>query len=174
MADIRDIKDAFTKRSSVECLPRPIEGVMIGKIARMDEMGNFLVDIPGSDQGPVKARFTSSAAEKMLRQTDPEGLDVLLAFENNDPGLPIIIDSMFTQAEEKAEQSSIDLEAQKPDEVIVDRKRVIIDAEEEIILQCGVASITLNRSGRVVIKGRYLISQASGANRIKGYSVQFD
>ena len=54
----------------------------------------------------------------------------------------------------------------------VDGKRVIIEGQDEIILRCGQASITLRRNGRVVIKGIHLESHASGTHRIKGGSVQ--
>ena len=56
----------------------------------------------------------------------------------------------------------------------VDRKRILFDAEEEIVLRCGEASITLTRSGKIIIKGSYLLSRSSGANRIKGGSVQIN
>jgi hypothetical protein len=59
-------------------------------------------------------------------------------------------------------------------EARVDGHRVVLDAEQEIVLRCGKASITLTRAGKVLIRGAYLLSRSSGVNRIKGGSVQIN
>jgi len=56
-------------------------------------------------------------------------------------------------------------------EVVVDGKRVQIEGTEEVVLRCGKASITLHSNGRLVIRGAYIESRASGTNRIKGGAV---
>lgn len=66
------------------------------------------------------------------------------------------------------------LEAERPEEVIVDGKKVIFDAKDEIVLRCGKASITLTRAGKILIRGAYLLNRSSGVNRIKGGSVQIN
>jgi len=53
----------------------------------------------------------------------------------------------------------------------VDGKRVEVVGQDEVVLRCGDASITLRRNGRVVIRGTYVESHAKGTNRIKGGSV---
>ncbi len=55
-----------------------------------------------------------------------------------------------------------------PEEVVVDGRRVRIEGADEIVLQCGAASITLRRNGRVIIKGLHVESHSAGTNRIKG------
>lgn len=154
-------------------LPGSIEGVRIGIVTGIDANGQVLVDYSGNVQGHLTARLTSSANEK-LRQGSPAGREVLLSFEDNDPGRPVIIDTLYSLLDDIAEQSKSVLEAQKPEEVTVDQKRLIFDAEEEIVLRCGEASITLSSAGKVLIKGNYLVSRSSGANRIKGGSVQIN
>ena len=168
-----DRKKVSPQRSSDRSLPACIDGIRIGKVAGTDASGQVLIDYPGNVQGHLPARLTSSAKEK-LRQGSPVGRDVLLAFENNDPGCPVIIDTLYSLLDEITEQSGNLLEVQKPEEVTVDRKRLVFDAEEEIVLRCGEASITLTSAGKVLIKGSYLISRSSGANRIKGGSVQIN
>jgi hypothetical protein len=59
-------------------------------------------------------------------------------------------------------------------EVIRDGKRVVITAEERIELRCGLASIILEKDGRVTIRGSQLTSQASGTNRIRGGAVHLN
>src|SRR5579862_7257079 len=59
-------------------------------------------------------------------------------------------------------------------EADVDGKRVRIVAQDEIVLQCGDASITLRRNGRIVIKGTYIETCSEGTNRIKGGQVRIN
>lgn len=56
----------------------------------------------------------------------------------------------------------------------VDGKRVELEGQDEIVLRCGKASITLRRNGRVVIRGTYVESYSRGTNRIKGGTVQIN
>ena len=59
-------------------------------------------------------------------------------------------------------------------EADVDGKRVRVVAEDEIVLQCGEASITLRRNGRVVVRGTYVETHSDGTNRIKGGQVRIN
>ncbi len=59
-------------------------------------------------------------------------------------------------------------------EADVDGKRVRVTAQDEIVLQCGSASVTLRRNGRVVIRGTYVETHSEGTNRIKGGQVQIN
>lgn len=151
-----------------------IEGVLVGKLVNVDESGQAFVDFPGNTQGPVSARFTNSIKPGILQKTVSADLDVLLVFENNDPGMPIIIDTLYSLVDEITESSTIALGTEKPKDVIVDGKRVTIDAKEEITLRCGKASITLTKAGKILIRGAYLLNRSSGVNRIKGGSVQIN
>jgi hypothetical protein len=150
-----------------------IDGLRLGIITGIDALGQALVDYPGNVQGAQPARLTSSAKEKLPRVT-LVGCNVLLGFVNNDPGIPVIIDTLYSLLDEITEQPNQALEAQRPEEVTIDGRRVILDAEEEIVLRCGEASITLTSAGKVLIKGNYLLSRSTGANRIKGASVQIN
>ena len=59
-------------------------------------------------------------------------------------------------------------------EALVDGRRVVIDAEDEVVIRCGKASITLRRNGRVIIQGTHVETRAEGVNRVKGGSVQIN
>ncbi|MET0341179.1 MAG: hypothetical protein ABW252_09260 [Polyangiales bacterium] len=59
-------------------------------------------------------------------------------------------------------------------EVVVDGRRVVLEAADEIVLRCGRASIVLRRNGRVQIKGAYVETSSEGVNRIKGGTVQIN
>jgi hypothetical protein len=57
---------------------------------------------------------------------------------------------------------------------LVDGQRVELRGDDEVVLSCGEASITLRRSGRVVVRGTYVETRSKGVNRIKGGSVQIN
>lgn len=152
----------------------PIEGMRIGRIVRMDESGCIFVDFPGNAGGPIVARTTSSVKTQIFNLRNPTGREVLLAFENNNPGLPIIVDTMYSLIEEITEPAASFIEAEEPQEVTIDGKRISFEAENEIVLKCGKASITLTKAGRVLIKGEYVLSHSSGENRIRGGAVSIN
>jgi len=58
--------------------------------------------------------------------------------------------------------------------VQVDDERYVIQAEREIVLRCGDASITLTRAGKVIIKGNYILSRSTGYNKIKGAAIDIN
>lgn len=150
-------------------------GVRIGKIVKVDEGGKVFVDFPGNEQGPLLARFTNSIKIPTLRRATADGRDILLVFERNDPGSPIIIDLMHSLLDEVAESSAPPVgEGKRPDDVLLDGNRVTFEAKEEVVLRCGQASITLTRAGKILIRGAYLLNHSSGVNRIKGGSVQIN
>ena len=90
------------------------------------------------------------------------GSDVLLMFEDGDVHRPIIVGVLAAQA------------APATTAVEVDGERQVIEAEREIVLRCGDASITLTRAGKVIIQGRYILSRSSGYNKIKGAAVDIN
>jgi hypothetical protein len=152
-------------------IPKQIDCARVGKIVNVDENGQVLVDFLDNRQGPVAARFTNSLKSKMTSQTTYTNQEVLLIFENNDAELPIIIDTLHSIVDEPSESSTTSLEAGKPEYVMVDDKRIQIEGQDEVVLRCGKASITLRRNGRVIIRGAYVESRSKGTNRIKGGSV---
>ena len=54
------------------------------------------------------------------------------------------------------------------------RKQIVIDAEEELTIRCGKGSITIRKSGKVLIRGLEIVSHSKGANRIRGGSVHLN
>jgi hypothetical protein len=151
-----------------------IAGMRTGKVVRVEGDGRVVVDFPGNSEGPVTARLAGSMKIQTVRHAASVGRDVLLVFENGDPKLPIVIDTLHSLLDEISESSEVALEAERPEEIIVDGKRIVYSAENEIVLRCGKASITLTRAGKVLIRGAYLLTRSSGVNRIKGGSVQIN
>ena len=153
---------------------RQIEGVRIGKIVNVDESGQVFVDFPGNNRGAVASRFTKSFDMNTLRKAATAGQGVLIVFENNDPELPIIVDTLHSLVDEITGSTAVALDMEEPKNVLIDGERVTFDAKKEIVLRCGKASITLTRAGKVLIKGAYLLNRSSGVNRIRGASVHIN
>jgi hypothetical protein len=148
-------------------------GVRVGKVVSVSDDGEPLVDFPGNSRGPVAARCTRSIKISTLRQAAADRHEVLLLFEDNDPRLPIILDVMHSLLNEITDVAA-PLEVARPDDVLVDGKRVTLDAKDEIVLRCGKASITLTSAGKVLIRGAYILTRSTGANRIKGAVVDIN
>jgi hypothetical protein len=148
----------------------PIEGMRVGRIAKITDGRVVVVDFPGNSLGPVAARTTATSHEKIYNGGDLTGREVLLAFENNDPRHPVIVDTLYSLIDEIAETPA----AEETREVIVDGKSVCLEADSEIVLKCGKASITLTSAGKVIIRGEYVVTHSSGENRIRGGSVSIN
>jgi hypothetical protein len=134
--------------------------VVVGVLCGFGEEKQILVNFPENKSGyPVQARST------IVLDSTHVGKEVLLAFEHGLPAKPIVIGCI---------QAEPIREPKLPVEVKLDGRQVMLSAEKEIVLQCGKASITLTRAGKILINGEYLLSRSSGVNRIKGGSVQIN
>lgn len=54
------------------------------------------------------------------------------------------------------------------------RKQVVLEADEELTIRCGKGSITIRKTGNILVKGLEIVSHAKGANRIRGASIQLN
>ena len=59
-------------------------------------------------------------------------------------------------------------------DVRVNGRRVTLEADSELVLQCASATITIRRDGSVAVRGERVTSQARGRNRIRGSSVELN
>ena len=98
------------------------------------------------------------------------GSDVVVLCEAADPRRPIILGVVQQSAGESVAANK----ASAPVTVQADGQRYVLNAEREIVLRCGAASITLTRAGKVIIKGTYVLSRSSGYNKIKGAAVDIN
>jgi hypothetical protein len=138
-----------------------ISGVAIGLLAGLDEHG-ALVDFPDNpSEDPIPARATVALAQSDV------GREVAMLFEGGAPSRPILIGLLHqpsATAPAPAEKEA-DISAS------ADGERLVFTADKEIVLQCGKASITLTRAGKVLIRGAYVLARSTGVNRIQGGSV---
>jgi Domain of unknown function (DUF6484) len=163
MADQTGQSIAGEKRRRVsrsKALPDAVRGVLVAISPDGDPMVDYCANTTGA---PIAA--SSLVA---VRRADI-GRETLLLYEDGDAARPIIIGLIQQPA-------SLELEPvnREPIDVTLDGQRVTLSAAEEIVLRCGDASITLTRSGKILIRGAYLLSRSSGPNRIKGASIHLN
>ena len=122
----------------------------------------LVAGVPGLPGEIVTAR---SAVPLLRSQIDST---VVLVFERGDARRPIIVGVL---QDERAAAAG-----DRPREVAVqaDDERLVVSAEREIVLRCGEASITLTRAGKVLIRGKYVVSRSTGYNKIKGAAVDIN
>lgn len=144
--------------------PRFEGGVVIGELIGMTDDGRTpLVIYPG------QAGSAAIAARSILDVHGAHiGKQVVLVFEGDDAAKPIVMGVL-------RDRHGRDLE-QRPGNVEVDSdgERMVVGAKEQLVLRCGKASITLTKSGKVLIQGAYVSSRSTGVMRIKGGSVQLN
>lgn len=157
--------------------------IVIGQLIGLDEQGRPLVDFnenPG--KSPLPALTTQSLTKLHISR------QVALLFDEGNLTKPVIMGLIHnpleellenfeliaasTTEEKTAAHSASDDSEVLLEDVNVDGNRVVIEAQQEIVLKCGEASITLTRAGKILIRGKYLLNRSSGVNRIMGGSVQ--
>jgi len=136
----------------------------VGLLHGFDLLDQPLVaNLPACSSQVLIARTTVPLRRAMI------GRDVVVLFDGGDPQAPIIMGVIEPQARVEAAPepgSGVTIQA--------DGKRYVIDAEREIVLRCGDASITLTRAGKVIIKGNYILSRSTGYNKIKGAAIDIN
>lgn len=148
----------------------------VGKIVSIDEQGRAWVDFAGNPLGrPVLARSTLDAAAPPTAAADAlVGAEVLLSFEAADPNLPIVTGIVRARLQPQPVVPALTLEASALKDVLVDGRQLVFSAQQQILLRCGKSSVLLRRDGKVVIRGTHLLSRSSGANKIKGATIDLN
>jgi Domain of unknown function (DUF6484) len=155
----RLLKAKPAKRTTAATLPAVIIGELL---AIADDGKSPLVIYPGQPStAALRARSVLDLHGAHIGQS------VVLQFEGGDPALPVVM-GVLRQADSQP------LEAPGNVQVDADGVRMVVSAKEQMVLQCGKASITLTKAGKVLIQGSYVSSRSTGVNRIKGGSVQLN
>lgn len=149
--------------------------IIIGTLVAIRDDGQVLVDFAqNTSDSAIQAMATTVITQQQVNR------QVALLFNQGDLSKPIImglihsplqamLDNFETQTETEKVELAGDLNI---DDVKVEGNKVIFEAQEEMVFKCGESSITLTKSGKVLIRGNYLLNRSSGVNRIMGGSVQ--
>jgi uncharacterized protein DUF6484 len=144
-------------------LPERIEGIVVGTLVAFVDHCQPLVIYPGqSGTAALVARSNVDLCAEHI------GHEVTLMFENADPQRPIVMGRIRvpTGSSMTERPPHIDIDA--------DGQRLIVLAKEQIVFRCGRASITLTKTGKVIVQGTYISNRSSGVLRLKGGSVQIN
>jgi hypothetical protein len=141
----------------------------IGRLAGTNKQNDILVEYEGS--GPKAAKLIATLSRSDLAREEQRGREVLIVFEKGDLQRPIIIGLMANPLEDLVSFQVHAEEAKEIKDVLIDGRRITIEAENEILLQCGKGSILIRKDGKIIIKGTDLLSRSSGRHRIRGASV---
>lgn len=132
-----------------------LPGVVVGQLSGRDGSGVPLVNFPGNP-APAPVPALSTVAIDQVAAGHP----VVLVFDNQDPGRPIVIGV---------------IQAPSPTATTTaDDREVILEGKDRLELRCGKAKLVLRSDGKVLVKGTDVLSRSEGPNRIKGASVQIN
>jgi Domain of unknown function (DUF6484) len=149
-------------------------GTRVGFIAGVSTDGLPLVELPECAE-PLEALTTVAATAAELAAAAARRQPVVVLFEDGDARRPIVVGFVVQAVPATAlEPVPGGLTSLVPDLLRLDGKRVRLEGAEEVVLVCGQASIVLQRSGRVVVRGTQVETDADGVNRIKGAAVRIN
>ena len=139
----------------------------VTRLRGFDLLDQPVVAAPPPDCGRLlMARTTVPLRRSMI------GRDVVVVFADGDALAPVII-GLIEPAQAGSRSPPQHANAAGVT-VHVDGERHVIEAEREIVLRCGDASITLTRAGKVIIEGNYILSRSKGYNKIKGAAIDIN
>lgn len=146
-------------------------GVSVQTLAGLGAGGQVLLNGPGAVQ---TARTVVRLSPAMV------GRQVLVVHEAGGPIVTGVIQDGTDAPSDAVQAPDAVHAADAPDadtppfELEVDGERVVVDARRQLVLRCGQASITLTREGKILLRGTYISSRASGVHRISGGSVELN
>lgn len=130
-----------------------------------------LVQVSVGGQPPRPARLAIPLDEARLQQAMREGELAVLAFQHGGEQPPLILGLVKRPPPMPQPEPNTQPELIRAD---VDGRRLHIQAQDEVVLECGKASITLRRNGKVIIRGTHVETHAEGTHRIKGGNVRIN
>ncbi|MBZ9883757.1 DUF6484 domain-containing protein [Mesorhizobium sp. CA10] len=134
-----------------------IDGVVIGAFLGFGEEAPLVVFAGNPEKTALPAHSLCELSSNMI------GCEVALLFQEGNPRRPLIVGRIVDPNRAKTAP-----------QVIRDGQRVQIIAEERLELRCGKAIILMEADGRITIRGAHITSHASGAQRIRGGSINLN
>lgn len=168
---IKDDKLPYTHIPTA-ALPLQAGQALLGTLVGLQPSGEPIIDVPDNPS------FIGIPARSCigLQHADIGKEVVLLLAQENIPVVIGIMQSPQTRQEvrEVVFEPPAENVSKMPTRARVDGRTVELNAQHEIVLRCGDASIKLTHEGKIVIRGKYVISHSSGVNRVRGGSVELN
>jgi|GEM_PF-1942790 hypothetical protein len=153
-------RDEIASAVVVDISPEGIAKVILGGETESCEASSLL-------------QFASSAAatEALLGRTV-----LVLADRQTQPViLGVVAQRLWEeQDEDGSREAQVQLPAGEARSVQLDKRRVDLEATDEIRLTCGKSSLVLRRDGTVIVRGVKVVSRASQSNKIRGATVSIN
>jgi hypothetical protein len=162
--DARTEREAKAEAAHAERARERVDGVILGELVAVTKLGPR-VRYPGC---PSPEGALARAAAK-VRKSDI-GRRAALLFENGDLGLPILVgllhhDDASPSAEHPA-LGSLTIREQAD--------RIEISCKKAISLSCGESTVIITPKGKILLRGKHLLSSAAVLNRLRGGAVRIN
>ena len=143
---------ATPESSTAEPDAAPVQGLVPARLTDVDDESvtvRFRLD--GTDH-------TTRARALCALDAGDVGAEVVLQFERGDLRRPFVLGVVDPRAHADAPAAG----------------RQVVEADGELEMRCGKASLTLREDGKIVLRGTHVVSRASAVNRIKGGAVHIN
>ncbi len=117
--------------------------------------------------GADGATYTGTAVSTVVVAPTDTGRPVVLMFLRGDPERPVItglLQPSGAPASNGVRRGKLEFSG----------RELVLSADAEVTLRCGKSSITLTQDGKIVLRGRNLVSRASAVNRIRGGTIELN
>lgn len=140
--------------------------ILTGHLHGIDDEGHilFVPELGGAE--PIPVAIGVALSDGVLVPAARNHQRALVVHTSENPARLILIGLVRERVNPAARDA-----APSQLEVKVDGETVRLTAENEIELKCGKASLILRQSGRVILKGTYIVTSASGPVKIKGATI---
>lgn len=131
-----------------------------GRVDSISEDGSLLVN---TDSGMLPCeQLTSGERPVTLAVGDP-----VLVWHTGRQGERGVVLGRTGASPAAAPERTLDVDTDTPDSIV-------LEAKHSLILRVGEGSITIREDGRILIKGKDLVSHAQRLNRIRGGAVSIN
>lgn len=179
----KPIGDPLTETQELDSTA-PAHQLVLAHVQSFDSLNRPVVSfMVAGNSYTISALTTAPLSAEMINR------QVALSFIDGDLRKPLILGVIHSplydylqqleldpasgaMVEEAECEDGVDKPSPLLEPVVVDGRKVTIEAKEMVELRCGEASITLTQNGKIIIRGKYVLNRSSGVNRIVGGSVQ--
>lgn len=144
--------------------------LVLGTIAKVGSNHGVWIDYPDNPyQSPLAAICATSVVAADV------GREVVLAFVQGDPAQPILMGLLRRHGTRNQAEARAAVHAITPAiSATTEASHVCVEAAEAMTLKCGQASLTLNKDGRVIVRGTNVATYAEGTLRLRGSVVELN
>jgi hypothetical protein len=161
--EAQEAREALERDRAIDREAQRIDGIVIGRVVQLGERGPVVRYRGCPSPDGLVARATAMVT------VDDVGRRAALMFENGDAGKPILTGLLHYDEEEPADHPALGSL-----QITEDEQKIDIKVKKAISLSCGKASLIITPAGKILLRGKYVLTRASGVNRLQGGSVRIN